>query len=63
MAKKFFHVQIGDTVRKYEEGTTYRQIAEEFQTDYQHDIVLAFVDERLQELFKTVQSDLSLIHI
>ena len=57
MAKKFFHVQIGDTVRKYEEGTTYRQIAEEFQTDYQHDIVLAFVDDRLQELFKTVQSD------
>ena len=57
MAGNMYHVQIGNEIRQYEEGTTYRQIAEEYQQYYAHDIVLVFVNERLQELFKTVNSD------
>ena len=57
MAGNMYHVQIGNEIRQYEEGTTYRQIAEEYQKNYAHDIVLVFVNDRLQELFKTVNSD------
>ena len=57
MAGNMYHVQIGNEIRQYEEWTTYRQIAEEYQKNYAHDIVLVFVNDRLQELFKTVNSD------
>ena len=40
MEKKMYSVQIGDEIRQYEAGTTYRQIAAEHQKDYEDDIVL-----------------------
>ena len=57
MEKQKFHVQIGNQIREYEEGTSYRVIAEDFQSQYEHDIVVAFVNDRLQELHKTLKSD------
>ena len=40
MEKEMYNVQIGDEIRQYESGTTYRQIAEEWQEQYENDIVL-----------------------
>ena len=55
------HVTIGEETRIYEAGTTYQRIAEDFQKDYPHQIVLAFVDgHRLQELRKRVKNDCSI---
>ncbi len=57
MDKKMYSVQIGDEIRQYEAGTTYRQIAAEHQKDYEDDIVLVFINDRLQELHKTLEGD------
>ena len=42
----------GET-REYPEGTPYRVIAGDFQKNHENDIVLVFVDGKLQELHKT----------
>lgn len=57
MDKELYNVQIKDEIKRYESGTTYEQIAKEYQKDYPYDIVLVFVDGRLQELYKPVKSD------
>jgi len=54
---KMYTVQVGDTVRKYEAGTTYQKISEDFRADYENDIVLVFVDSKLQELHKRLKKD------
>ena len=54
-------VTIDGEVREYTAGTTYQEIAREFQTKYEHQIVLVFVDRfHLQELRKTVEKDCEL---
>ena len=64
MEKKYCKVKIENETKIYEAGTTYKKIAEELQEKYAHQIVLVYVNEfRLQELSKTVEQDLSLIHI
>ncbi len=50
-------VKVEDEVRQYEVGTSYEKIAEDFQENYENDIVLVFVNARLQELNKTLVSD------
>ena len=55
--KQLYRVQIEDEIRQYEEGTTYRQIAEEFQDRYPYDIVLVYANGKLRELHHIVQSD------
>ena len=57
MDRKTYHVQIGEDIREYPEGTTYLEIAEEYQKDYPEDIVLVFVDGKLQELTKQIKGD------
>ena len=52
-----YHVQVQDEIREYPAGTTYRQIAEEYQKDYAYDIILAYVNGKLQELHKTLECD------
>lgn len=48
-------------VREYRAGITYRQIAEEFQPGYPHQIVLVYEDgHRLKELGKTLEEDCEL---
>lgn len=61
MSKRMCSVTVDGLTVSYEAGTTYREIAEEFQKNYPHQIVLAFVDGfRLQELRKRVKEDCSL---
>ncbi len=57
MEKKIYRVTAGTVTKTYEAGTSYRAIARDFQKDHAYDIVLAFVDGRLQELHKTLKSD------
>ena len=57
MGKEMYQVKIGEETRLYEAGTTYREIVKEYQKDYEDDIVLVFVNGKLQELFKKLKSD------
>lgn len=57
MDKEMYQVKIGEEVRLYEAGITYGQIAADYQKDYKDDIVLVFVNGKLQELFKRLKSD------
>ena len=43
--------------REYEEGTLIKTVAEEFQSQFPYDILLAFVNGKLQELHKKVKPD------
>lgn len=61
MEKKMFYVQCKEEKRPYEAGTTYEQIAKDFQNKYAHEIVLVMVNgSRLQELNRTLESDCTL---
>lgn len=50
-------VTIGGITREYEEGTQLKTAAEEFQNQYENDILLATVNGKLQELHKTIPDD------
>ena len=50
-------VTINNTVYEYPVNTTLLEISKDFQKDYDHDIILAFVNNKLRELFKTVKKD------
>lgn len=55
---KMYRLQIGEDRYTYPEGTTYLQVAEEFQQRYDHAIVLVKLDgNKLQELRKPIQRD------
>ena len=55
-----YQVKIHDEIRQYEAGTTYLEIAKEYQKEYSHDIVLVTVDGKLQELHKKLNRDCTL---
>ena len=57
MDKLTYQVKIGEEIRTYEEGTTYGEIAREYQKFYDHDIVLVIINGKLQELHKSVKMD------
>lgn len=57
MDTQYFNVQIKDEVKRYPEGTTYLDIAKEYQKDYPEDIILVFANGKLQELSKKVEED------
>ena len=50
-------VTIGGKARSYAKGITFGEIVEEFQSEFQHDIVLVYANQRLQELHKEVHKD------
>ena len=50
-------VTIGGITREYEEGTQLKTAAEEFQNQYENDILLTTVNGKLQELHKTIPDD------
>ena len=52
---ELYTVIVDGEERQYEAGTTYQQIAEEFQDKYEDDIVLVFADGKLRELRKKVK--------
>ena len=57
MDKRMASVQVGTEVREYPIGTTYEEIAQEFQHNWENDIVLVWADGRLRELHKCVTED------
>lgn len=56
MEQKYAEVQIGGELKKYPCGTTYQEIAREYQKDSKYPIVLAKADGRLRELNKEVEA-------
>ncbi len=61
MSDQMCRVTVDGRTREYAKGTPYQTIAEEFQPEYEHQIVLVYVKGvRLQELRKTVESDCEL---
>ena len=54
------YITIGGEGKKYAEGTSYLQIAQEYQPLYENDIILVSVDGKLRELYKTVDRDCAL---
>ena len=55
MAREMCTAYIGNEEKVYEKGTTYEQIAAEYQKRYADDIVLVFSDGKLQELPKKIK--------
>ena len=56
MTEKMCRVSVDGETREYKAGTTYQQIAEDFQSRYAHQIVLAYEDaRRLRELRKPLE--------
>lgn len=53
-------VTIGNVTKEYPNGTTYLEIAEEYQPQYDDDILLVRVNGKLRELHKKVKFDCSL---
>ena len=62
MDNKFYKITVGDETRCYPENTTYKAIANDFQEQYDHPIVLVLLEEgsRLQELHQKPTSDLEI---
>ena len=58
-----FNVQIGNAVVQYDAGTSYHEIASDYQKDYENDIVLVMVNGKLQELHKSLKEDCTLSFI
>ena len=51
-------VRIGEETKEYAVGTTYQEIAQEYQARYGHQIVLVFINQfHLQELDKKLEQD------
>lgn len=57
MDKKNYQFQIGEEEKSYPEGTLFWDIAKEYQSEYENDIVLVQVDNRLRELNRRVERD------
>ena len=60
MTEKMCRVRVDGETREYKTGTTYQQIAEDFQPRYEHRIVLAYEDGRLRELRKPLEDNCEL---
>ncbi len=56
-------IKIGDQVKMYAAGTSYLEIAKEYQKQYPYDIMLVSVNGKLAELNKTVSKDCELAFI
>lgn len=61
MEQKMYRIEADGETREYPEGTPYRVIAGDFQKNHENDIVLVFVDGKLQELHKTLSHDCRLV--
>lgn len=51
------HIRVGEIEKEYPEGSTYLDVAKDFQKDYPHDIILAGVGAKLMELNKKIKRD------
>ena len=57
MEMKYFHVEIDRQSKEYPEGTSYLEIAKEYQNRFENDIVLVLINGKLQELRKKLKKD------
>ena len=55
--EQYVNVEINGEVKQYQAGTTLAEIAKDYQKEYDADIILAYRDGRLRELFKKVEQD------
>lgn len=53
-------VTVEGQLREYEEGSLLMDVAKEFQPQFEHDILLAFVNGKLRELHKKVKPDMDI---
>lgn len=60
MEQQMYKVEIDGEEKSFPAGTTYLQIAGEYQKNYPHDIVLVYANGKLQELGKTLKKDCEL---
>ena len=58
-----FKVTVGDEVKEYKEGTTFFDIAREYQDRFENDILLVSVGSKLQELNKQIEEDCTVCFI
>lgn len=56
-------VTVGEEIREYDRGTSYKEIAADFQKDYKEDIALVMIGHRLQELNNLVTEDCQLTFV
>lgn len=54
---KKIKVEIAGVEYEYPENVTLKDISKDFQKNYKHEIILAFVNNKLRELFKQVKDD------
>ena len=54
------HVEVNGKVYEYPENTRILDIAKNFRKDYEHDIILAFMNNKLRELFKYAKDNCTL---
>ena len=57
MERRMYNVQVKEELRQYEGGTTFQEIAKDYQSQYEHDIVGVFVNDKLEELHKVLKTD------
>ena len=55
MEKTLYCIRINGEEKKYQKGTPYREIAEEYQAQYEDDIILVLFNNRLRELGRRVK--------
>ena len=58
--EQVYKVTIGEEVKEYPYGTTYADIAAEYQKDYKEQIALAVRNGKIRELFKKLDRDCTL---
>lgn len=54
---KLVKVKVNGQIREYPANTSLKAIADDYRKEYDNDIILAFVNNKLRELFKTVDKD------
>ena len=52
VGRRMYTITIKGVEKQYPQGTTYEQIAEEYQAEYEHQIVAVAADGKIRELFK-----------
>ena len=52
-------VTVNGICREYEDGITYERLAQEHQQEYEHRIILAVADNKIKELHKKVDKDVT----
>lgn len=57
MMKTNIMINVNGSDYEYAKGTTLLEISKDFQKDYENEIILAFVNNKLRELFKSVSTD------